>query len=168
MRPAPPLIQTLLMDIVVQYNTCGKDVRAVECTTHKCGVEEPLFKRHILLQEAGIVEQVKHWPLKLASEYHGPNYEEELCAAPYVYMPDLNQRVLQMLEENHSGLDRFNDQANQLQGMKWHEYTIKVFLCRDYEFLCTMYGLSGAAGKHPSLLYDIIATGPSKKEMLSS
>ncbi|KAL5510694.1 hypothetical protein EMCRGX_G006287 [Ephydatia muelleri] len=100
--------------------------------------------------------------------------EEELCAAPYVYMPDLNQRVLQMLEENHSvtnlhsGLDRFNDQANQLQGMKWHEYTIMVFLCRDYEFLCTMYALSGAAGKHPSLLYDIIATGPSKKEMLSS
>ncbi|KAL5477768.1 hypothetical protein EMCRGX_G024609 [Ephydatia muelleri] len=124
--------------------------------------------------------------------------EEELCAAPYVYMPDLNQRVLQMLEENHragrltwhsgfiqkmrsdcfaandsvtnlhSGLDRFNDQANQLQGLKWHEYTIKVFLCRDYEFLCTMYDLSGAAGKHPSLLYDIIATGPSKKEMLSS
>ena len=27
------------------------------------------------------------------------------------------------------------------------EYTIKVFLCRDYEFLCTMYGLSGAAGE---------------------
>ncbi|KAL5470937.1 hypothetical protein EMCRGX_G028996 [Ephydatia muelleri] len=45
MRPAPPLIQTLLMDIVVQYNTCGKDVRAVECTTHKCGVEEPLFSK---------------------------------------------------------------------------------------------------------------------------
>ena len=26
------------------------------------------------------------------------------------------------------------------------EYTIKVFVCGDYEFLCRMYGLSGAAG----------------------
>ena len=25
-------------------------------------------------------------------------------------------------------------------------YTVKVFLCGDYEFLSTMYGLSGACG----------------------
>ena len=26
---------------------------------------------------------------------------EELCAAPLVYMPDHNQQILKMLEENH-------------------------------------------------------------------
>ena len=41
LKPAPPLIQTLLMDIVVHcQQTCGKEIRAGEYSTHKCA-EEP-------------------------------------------------------------------------------------------------------------------------------
>eukprot|EP00731_Ephydatia_muelleri_P016632 Em0009g1056a len=36
MRPAPPLIQTLLMDIVVQCLTCGKNVQTGEYRIHTC------------------------------------------------------------------------------------------------------------------------------------
>ena len=41
LKPAPPLIQTLLMDIAVHcQQTCGKEIRAGEYSTHKC-TEEP-------------------------------------------------------------------------------------------------------------------------------
>eukprot|EP00731_Ephydatia_muelleri_P022036 Em0014g627a len=38
-------------------------------------------------------------------------------------------------------------QVNKLQGMRWRDFTVKVFLCGDYDFYGKMYGLSGASGK---------------------
>eukprot|EP00731_Ephydatia_muelleri_P019683 Em0012g508a len=46
----------------------------------------------------------------------------------------------------HAALDRFKDQVEHLNGMKWRQYTIKIFICGDFEFLSKMYGLSGASG----------------------
>ena len=34
-----------------------------------------------------------------------------------------------------------------LQTLKWERLSIRVFLYGDYEFLCAMYGLTGANGK---------------------
>ena len=39
LKPAPQLIQTLLADILVQCQTCRKEIRAGEYGTHKCEVE---------------------------------------------------------------------------------------------------------------------------------
>ena len=39
LEPAPQLIQTLLADILVQCQTCRKEIRAGEYGTHKCEVE---------------------------------------------------------------------------------------------------------------------------------
>eukprot|EP00731_Ephydatia_muelleri_P021939 Em0014g530a len=294
LKPAPPLIQTLLVDIVVQcQQTCWKEIRAGEYSTHKCA-EKPgpsdadvqtachvlrtlastssqtitiptggtvaynihpltfmrithartptgtasartmkrrckemqmvrdvvsqgessaylckelhylaLAERQTLLQEAGLVSTVgagealaikaglglpwaklrmlRRW-LKasgvsiaceenmrtVASGMIGDNLHgemvlfsfnlasdgEELRAAPLVYMPDLNQQILKMLEENH------------------RKYTVKVFLCGDCEFQSRVYGLSGATGKHPCVSCEIaleeIATTSYEKKMLFS
>eukprot|EP00731_Ephydatia_muelleri_P013186 Em0007g496a len=51
----------------------------------------------------------------------------------------------------HVALDRFKDQVEHLHGMKWRQYTVKIFMCGDYEFLSKMYGLSGASGCYPRL-----------------
>ncbi|KAL5508865.1 hypothetical protein EMCRGX_G004125 [Ephydatia muelleri] len=51
----------------------------------------------------------------------------------------------------HIALERYKEQVEHLQGMTWRGYTVKVFLCGDYEFLSTMYGLSGACGSYPCL-----------------
>eukprot|EP00731_Ephydatia_muelleri_P000867 Em0001g867a len=48
-------------------------------------------------------------------------------------------------------LDRYKDQVAHLQGMQWRQYTIKLFMCGDYEFITRMYGLSGASGCYPCL-----------------
>eukprot|EP00731_Ephydatia_muelleri_P002310 Em0001g2310a len=45
----------------------------------------------------------------------------------------------------HIALDRYKDQVSHLQGMQWRQYTIKLFMCGDYEFITRMYGLSGAS-----------------------
>eukprot|EP00731_Ephydatia_muelleri_P014464 Em0008g184a len=34
----------------------------------------------------------------------------------------------------HAALDRFKDQVEHLNGMKWRQYTIKIFTCGDFEF----------------------------------
>eukprot|EP00731_Ephydatia_muelleri_P019402 Em0012g227a len=53
----------------------------------------------------------------------------------------------------HVALDRFKDQVEHLHGMKWRQYTVKIFMCGDYEFLSKMYGLSGASVKSSCRCY---------------
>ena len=71
----------------------------------------------------------------------------------------------------HVSLDRYKDNVHDLMGMMW-KYVLYhlfvhseqlltlhcldttrcvLFLCGDYEFLCRLYGLSGASGRHPCL-----------------
>ena len=38
-----------------------------------------------------------------------------------------------------------------LQSMVWHDKRVRLFLCGDYDFLCKIYGLSGAQGVNPCL-----------------
>uniref|UniRef100_A0A1X7UTE9 Uncharacterized protein n=1 Tax=Amphimedon queenslandica TaxID=400682 RepID=A0A1X7UTE9_AMPQE len=40
---------------------------------------------------------------------------------------------------------KIHDQIDHLQNSCWRGYTIRVFMSGDYEFLCYMYGLSGAS-----------------------
>eukprot|EP00731_Ephydatia_muelleri_P007956 Em0004g294a len=60
----------------------------------------------------------------------------------------------------HIALDRYKDQVAHLQGMQWRQYTIKLFMCGDYEFITRMYGLSGASarGHAPPRTYESICT----------
>ncbi|KAL5463613.1 hypothetical protein EMCRGX_G032527 [Ephydatia muelleri] len=153
-----------------------------------------------------------------------PAYDggEEVRAAPHVFIPNLNQKIIQLLEENdstgqltwhegiipksevwiklggdkggdvlntfkmnfqivnvaapnsvhntcvfscfeaadsitnlHCALDRFRSQIDHLQEMKWRQYSFKVFMSGDYEYLTTIHGLSGASGKCPCLFCEI-------------
>ena len=45
-------------------------------------------------------------------------------------------------------LARYRPQISMLQNVKFQNKTIKVFMYGDYEFLCTMYGLTGANGEY--------------------
>eukprot|EP00731_Ephydatia_muelleri_P022031 Em0014g622a len=123
--------------------------------------------RQILLQQAGIVSAIGAGEALAIKAGLGMPWSklrvlrssggEELRGAPLVFMPDLKQKVIQMITATdsvtnlHSALDRFRDQVKQLQGMKWREYTIKVFMCGDYEFLTKLYGVSGATGERRAL-----------------
>ncbi|XP_065679210.1 uncharacterized protein LOC124815080 isoform X1 [Hydra vulgaris] len=46
------------------------------------------------------------------------------------------------------GMTRFQKQIEDLQTMKYRGNNIRVFIFGDYEFLCALYGISGASGKH--------------------
>jgi len=53
-------------------------------------------------------------------------------------------------------LERFKAHIAQFNKVKWEgDKTFRLFLFGDYEFLCAMYGLSGAAGRHPCLWCEI-------------
>ena len=45
-------------------------------------------------------------------------------------------------------LSRFKGQVRMLSKVMWENKNIRVFLFGDYEFLCAMYGLTGANGKN--------------------
>ena len=48
-------------------------------------------------------------------------------------------------------LERFRRQIEQFKKVTWQGRKFVVFFFGDYDLLCAMYGLSGAAGKHPCL-----------------
>ena len=43
-------------------------------------------------------------------------------------------------------LERFKAQIKLLQRRNWKKFSLRVFIYGDYEYLCTMYGISGANG----------------------
>eukprot|EP00731_Ephydatia_muelleri_P010733 Em0005g1319a len=94
---------------------------------------------------------------------------EEIRGAPHAFTPSLTQKVHQLLEENEQvgklfwydgmipdseiwlkfgALDRFKEEIADINGMSWRGYTMRPFICGDYEFLSGIYGLSGASGLH--------------------
>ena len=44
-------------------------------------------------------------------------------------------------------LERYKAHIKQFRKVKWEGKTFRFFLFGDYEFLCAMYGLSGASGR---------------------
>ena len=48
-------------------------------------------------------------------------------------------------------LERFKTHVLQFSKMKWQGKDFRLFLFGDYAFLCNMYGISGASGRHPCL-----------------
>lgn len=46
----------------------------------------------------------------------------------------------------HIAFDRYIDQVDDLQGSEWRGKTMRIFMSGEYEFLCKMFGLSGASG----------------------
>ncbi|XP_065641217.1 uncharacterized protein LOC124812048 isoform X1 [Hydra vulgaris] len=45
-------------------------------------------------------------------------------------------------------MSRFEKQIEDLQKMKYKDNNIRVFVFGDYQFLCALYGISGASGRH--------------------
>ena len=54
-------------------------------------------------------------------------------------------------------LERFKLHIDKIHKLEWENHIFRVFLFGDYEFLCCMYGLSGASDAHPSLWCRITA-----------
>ena len=71
----------------------------------------------------------------------------------------------------HTALDQYEEQLTEIEGMKWRfvtltynikqndnqfytsrDWNIQLLFTGDYEFLCTMYGLSGASGMMDSYI----------------
>jgi hypothetical protein len=55
----------------------------------------------------------------------------------------------------HVAFDRCIEQVDDLQKSQWSGKNLLVFMSGDYDFLCKMYGLSGASGKHRCLWCNI-------------
>ena len=48
-------------------------------------------------------------------------------------------------------LGEYSQQLNELRQLEWHGKKGETFVFGDYDFLCKMYGISGAAGVHPCI-----------------
>ena len=52
-------------------------------------------------------------------------------------------------------LERYKAHIEQFRKVKWEGKTFRVFIFGDYEFLCALYGRSGASGRHLCLWCEI-------------
>ncbi|XP_065654588.1 uncharacterized protein LOC124812501 [Hydra vulgaris] len=55
-------------------------------------------------------------------------------------------------------LSRHIDEIRQLQAMKWREKCLLVFIFGDYVFLCAIYSITGATGRHCCLFCEITSS----------
>ena len=59
------------------------------------------------------------------------------------------------IKDTYQNLNLFfevlKQQIESLSGSEWEGKKIRTFMFGDYSFLATLYGLSGAASKHPCL-----------------
>ncbi|XP_065672288.1 uncharacterized protein LOC124815234 [Hydra vulgaris] len=53
------------------------------------------------------------------------------------------------------GLSRYTLQVDEIQNMIWQNCNFRVFMFGDYDFLCSVYGVTGAIGRHCCLFCDI-------------
>ena len=61
-----------------------------------------------------------------------------------MYREQVNE--LQGMELRYVAINTTNNERSLTVHVLFRGHTIKVFLTGDYEFLCRMYGLSGASG----------------------
>ena len=55
-------------------------------------------------------------------------------------------------------LNRYKSHIEMLNKQTWSNKSFRVFLFGDYEYLCSMYGITGANGKHPCLFCTITSS----------
>ncbi|XP_065667726.1 uncharacterized protein LOC136088017 [Hydra vulgaris] len=65
-------------------------------------------------------------------------------------------------------MSRFEKQIEDLQEMKYKNNNIRVFVFGDYQFLCALYGISGASGRHCCLFCYATASDMNLGEQKSS
>ncbi|XP_065663350.1 uncharacterized protein LOC136085802 isoform X3 [Hydra vulgaris] len=65
-------------------------------------------------------------------------------------------------------MSRFEKQIEDLQEMKYKDNNIRVFVFGDYQFLCALYGISGASGRHCCLFCYATASDMNLGEQKSS
>nr|XP_047144594.1 uncharacterized protein LOC124818114 [Hydra vulgaris] len=56
------------------------------------------------------------------------------------------------------GLSRHIDEIRQLQTIKWREKNLQVFILGNYVFMCAIYGITGATGRHCCLFCEITSS----------
>ena len=86
-------------------------------------------------------------PVQVANVLH-PNQPNNTVVVSIMEAKDLRSNLMLCSEHFKAHIDKFS-------AVTWEGKVFRVFLFGDYEFLCKMFGLSGASGKHPCLWYQI-------------
>ena len=124
-------------------------------------VEDLLDEFHhqnLLTWQHGAIPEDELW-IKIGGDHDGGSFK--LCLQ-LVNVDHPNSKhntfIISLFNEKDStvNLQRvfsevFRDDILDLQSMVWHDKRVRLFLCDDYDFLCKIYGLSGAQGVHPCL-----------------
>ena len=100
--------------------------------------------------------------LKIGGDHGGGSFKASFQIGNVFHPNQINDTVIFSIMEAKDYrfnlllcLERFKAHVTKFRMVEWKGRTFRIFLFGDYEFLCAMYGLSGAAGKHPCLWYTI-------------
>ena len=94
--------------------------------------------------------------LKVSGDHGGGTFKMSLQIAN-MQSPKRNTFMICMANAKYSGynvkeiLCTYRKEIDALENMTWKGKTIKLHMFGDYDFLCNVYGLSGAAGTYPCL-----------------
>ncbi|KAJ8018162.1 hypothetical protein HOLleu_44000 [Holothuria leucospilota] len=144
----------------------GTIVKSTPCVTVKDlkqKIEQQLegYDRLGMLTWHGIIPEDEVW-VKIGGDKGGGTFKEMFQIAN-VACPNAPRHTVVICAFPASdstpnlelGLARIKEQIHQLQVSTWREKKFRLFAFGDYEYLCRMYGLAGASGRHCCLFCNI-------------
>ena len=115
-----------------------------------------LQKCDLLVTHAFIHDDEMH--IKIGGDHGGGSFKMSYQVANVNHPNKLENTVIFSIFEAkdsranlHICLERFKSHVDKLMSLSWTDKIFRCFMFGDYEFLSHMYGISGAAGKHPCL-----------------
>ena len=112
---------------------------------------------NLLTWDNNAIPEDQIW-LKVDGDHSGGSFKRSLQIAS-IKSPNFkhNTFMIYMAKTKDSGynlreiLSTYRREIDALENLPWKEKTIKLHMFGDYDFLCNVYGLSGAAGTYPCL-----------------
>lgn len=155
-------LNLLVQDSQNKSNLAEKSIpvgRVEQLTTFVNDLLNDYDKKHLLTWHNGTIPQDEIW-LKLGGDHGGGSFKLCLQVANLEHPNSKhNTFLVGIFEEKDSvenlhrvlGNNVIQNEISTLQSMVWRDKKVRLFLCGDYDFLCKLFGLSGARGFHPCL-----------------
>ncbi|XP_031571713.1 uncharacterized protein LOC116305874 [Actinia tenebrosa] len=148
------------MPFEFKKNGSGREIRMAPCARIQ-NLEEMVFN-HLevhkssgnLVWHEGLIPSNEIW-IKIGGDKGGGSFKM-VFAIGNLQNPNSTRNTItfSMFEAGDTpynlalGLQGYDSVIENLNGQKWGDWTMRVFLFGDYAFLCAIYGISGASGKH--------------------
>ncbi|XP_022108664.1 uncharacterized protein LOC110988954 isoform X2 [Acanthaster planci] len=134
----------------------------VKCLVTKVKQQLDQYQKHQQLTwHDGNIPHDEIW-VKIGGDKGGGTFKQMIQIANVQHPNSLRHTIITNIfaaedtrDNLKTGLQRFRIQVPELHSAFWRGYNMRLFMFGDYEYLCRVYGITGANGRHCCLYCNI-------------